>query len=174
MDPSGLQINGEGLGTLDVSLVTDRRQMRGKFGPIRRWPFMLIEGVLCLFIGACFPFLQRHPHPLDQLVLVYVLVALPVFLAGVACLWVGIRDLTGRTRIEIRSGRVRLTQTVLGIPHRTKEDTVQKWGGAIVGKMGYNPCLLILFCDREYQIGVGVNPAELLRVRRALNHAALS
>lgn len=172
---SGLLMSGEGTSQLDVSLHTDRRKIPSKGGPIRRWPFMLFEGALCLVIGACFPLLQRHPHPLYQLALAYGLIAFPILLAGCSCLWVGLRDLTGRTRIEVHSGRVRMTQTVLGgMPYRTKEDSVRQWGGGIVSKLGYNPCLLVLFCDKEYHLGVGLNPQELLRIRRALNNAVLS
>ena len=100
---------------------------------------------------------------------------LPIFCTGCTCLWIGLRDLTGRTRIEVLGSGLRLTQTFLGgIPYRRIEVSAEGCETTLVGKVGYNPCLLVLIGDRELRVGVGLPALELLQARRALSNLVAS
>ncbi|MHB8520114.1 MAG: hypothetical protein ACYDH9_05100 [Limisphaerales bacterium] len=77
-----------------------------------------------------------------------------------------------RTLVEARRKALLLTQTVLGgIPYRRIEGPAPKCVAALVAKVGYNSCLLVLFANREYRAGVGLPAVELLEARHALSRA---
>lgn len=165
-------IDGEAAGHLKISLPTDRRKIPSRGGLTTRWPLMLFEGLLCLMIAMGLPSSQSRPHPAFELALAYSLVVFPIFCIGGTCMWVGLRDLTGRTRIEVFGGVLRLTQTALGgVPYRRIEGSAEKCGATLVAKLGYNPCLIVLFADRECRVGVGLPAGELVKAREVLTRA---